>query len=527
MVAQARVPGALDKVSPRSQPMMSLKTKVDTANLEKLQALDKKYFKSKMDDALMELQDQWFTWLDGAEERAAEEKRLKEEEEQEALEELISEGHEIIDEMKHPILCIAWLIDWLTAGEKANIMYAFLAYASQVILKNPISVIGIGEGGSGKTHIQDVALSLIPDEYIMTIKSTTEAALFGYCQEDPYQFDGKIVNIGDMGGKNDHKESMDFKNAIKEMQSDGYMARVKQVKDPETGDFKNQIFELYGKPCLTYTNVPGFDFEDQEKSRSIFYQPRVDNDRAVSKFKQLSRMKNTPTETKLNEYKAKIPDIKKMLIALRARMEFVDIYNPYNSFIEKYLGESKYFKRDVDKYDGILRVITSINGYRRPLVNDGRTLLTTKEDISIFIDLLERYHESITSNLSPGAADLLNELREKANDWDLYEGEISVNDYIHKSSRGLHKKTAQQYFRELNMEGYIKVSYQENRANFYKLQSATDGFNKNEIKLSDADKKVIAFNFGDEVYDVLDTYTPSLEILIDNEDKPFWNDYLP
>jgi hypothetical protein len=524
MVAQARVPGALDKVSPRSQPMMSLKTKVDTANLEKLQALDKKYFKSKMDDALMELQDQWFTWLDGAEERAEDERRQKEEEEQEALEELISEGAEIIDEMKHPILCIAWLIDWLTAGERVNILYAFLAYSSQVILKNPISVIGLGEGGSGKTHIQEVALSLIPDEYVMTIKSTTDAALFGYCDTNPNIFDGKIVNIGDMGGKNDHEEAQQFKNAMKEMQSDGFMARVKR-EIGDDGKWYNKIYELFGYPCLTYTNVPGFDFEDQEKSRSVFFQPRIDNDEAVSIFKQLNRMKGTRTEEILNEWKAKIPDIKKMLITLRARMEYVNIYNPYNTFMKKYLGSSKYFKRDVDKYDGILRVITAINGYRRPLVND--TLLTTKEDIVIFIDLLNRYHESITSNLSPGAADLLQELRDHDNDWDLYETGITVTDYMYKSVTNLGKHSVQTYFGELNAAGYIKVIDKEGRSNVYALQSTSINGIKNEIELSKSDMKVLLFNYGDEALEITQRYDIPLDIFKRNESEPYWNDFLP
>ena len=116
-------------------------------------------------------------------------------------------------------------------------------------------------------------------------------------------------------------------------------------------------------------------------------------------------MKGTPTEALLKVKQAKILDIKKMLIALRRNMEFTNIYNPYNDFMDKYLGQSKYFKRDVDKYDGILRIITAINGYKRETVND--TLLTTKEDIVMFIDILERYHQSITSNLSPGAADIL------------------------------------------------------------------------------------------------------------------------
>jgi hypothetical protein len=515
----------LEKVTPRAPEFIYIKKTLKTINVADLQReAANPHFFNELERALDDILLEFMTWLDGAEDRRAEEQRIKDEEAQEELEELISEGHEIIDEMKQPMLCIAWLIDWLTAGERTNILYCFLAYASQVILKNPISVIGIGEGGSGKTHIQDVALSLLPQEYIMTIKSTTDAALYGYCDTNPYIFDGKIVNIGDMGGKNNHEESQNFKDAMKELQSDGYMARVKREAGAD-GKWENKVYELFGKPCLTYTNVPGFEFEDQEKSRSIFYQPRVDNDEAVAKFKQLSRMKGTPTEEILNEWKAKIPDIQKMVIALRARLEYVHIYNPYDDFMRKYLGQSKYFKRDVDKYDGILRVITAINGYRRPLVNN--TLLTTKQDIEVFIDILERYHDSITSNLAPGAADLLQELKDHDNDWDLYETGITINDYMYKSVSNLHKTTLRRYFSELNTEGYLKVIAKEGQSNVYALQTAGDSTIKSKIELSESDKKVIDFNYGDEAYTILSSYISPLDIYEQQPTKPFWNDFLP
>lgn len=488
--------------------------------------IDIKAFKLKLEMALDSLVVQYMSWLEGAEERREQEKREAEAEAQLEMEMIAAEGDDIIDSMKHPLICIAWMIDWCTAGERLNILYSFLAYASQVVLKNPISVIGIGDGGSGKTHIQDVALSMIPDEYVMTVKSTTDAALFGFCDTDPYIFDGKIVNIGDMGGKNDHEEAQNFKNAMKELQSDGYMSRIKRDPDVLNGGWINKTYELFGNPCITYTNVPGYEFEDQEKSRSIFYQPRTDNDEAVMVFKTLSRMKGTPTADILKREQKKILDIKKMLIALRRNMEFTHIYNPYNDFVRKYLGKSKYFKRDVDKYDGILRIITAINGYRRPLVND--TLLTTKEDIVMFLDILERYHESIRSNLSPGAADILQELNDHAESWDLYESGLTVGDYLYKTTNAPAKKSVQKYFRELNQEGYIKAVGKDGNANIYVLVNASGDSLKDEIELSELDKKILKFNYDyDAAMNILTTHAIPLDIFSTSIPEPVWNDYLP
>lgn len=42
-----------------------------------------------------------------------------------------------------------------------------LLYAGQVVLGSPVSVICLGEASSGKSHIQETALRLIPNHYIV------------------------------------------------------------------------------------------------------------------------------------------------------------------------------------------------------------------------------------------------------------------------------------------------------------------------------------------------------------------------
>ena len=109
-------------------------------------------------------------------------------------------------------------------------MYAFTVYAGQVVLGNPVSVICLGEASSGKSHIQETALMLIPKQYIVNEKKITEAALFNRAKTDEYFYDGKIVNYGDMGGSNDHEFMEETKKLMKELQSDGYL--TKQLSIP-------------------------------------------------------------------------------------------------------------------------------------------------------------------------------------------------------------------------------------------------------------------------------------------------------
>jgi len=83
----------------------------------------------------------------------------QEEDTQRQLDLNIEDAYNVLKLKDQPLIYIGSLVSWLTAGERNNIMLTFLAYASQVVLRNPISVIGLGEGGSGKTHIQDVAMN--------------------------------------------------------------------------------------------------------------------------------------------------------------------------------------------------------------------------------------------------------------------------------------------------------------------------------------------------------------------------------
>lgn len=118
------------------------------------------------------------------------------------------------------------IVEWFTAGERNNILYAFTD-AGQVILKNPVSMICLGEASSGKSHIQETALRLIPERFIVNEKKITEAALFNRAKKDRYFYGDKIVNYGDMGSANDHEFMEESKNLMKELQSDGFL--IKQL----------------------------------------------------------------------------------------------------------------------------------------------------------------------------------------------------------------------------------------------------------------------------------------------------------
>lgn len=514
-----------EKMTINSAEMKFILTTV--SNHSMFEDVDMKSFKHKLEQALDQLIVKYMSWLDGAEERREFERQQAEQERELELEMLASDGEEALEAAEHPIKWVADTINWFTAGERLNILYAWITYCSQIILDNPISVIGIGEAGSGKSHILETAQELLPEEYVLVMKSATEAATYAFAEQDPWFFDKKIVYIGDMGGASDHEEADKFKNLIKEMQTDGQVKRIKQSKNAE-GEWENKWFELYGHPCLTYTNVPGHDFDGQELSRSVMLSPRSDNDRAVAAMKHLYSMKSGPTADNIKYFRDRIPVIRKMVIALRQRMQHTEIINPYHEFMNSFLNNSKFFKRDFDKYNGILRVITAINGYNRELVNG--VLFTTVEDIMLFLELLERYHESITANLSPNAADLIKEMRENADKWDLYDDEVgfTVNDYVARSKYQFAKKSFQQYFSELNASNLIKTVGREGKQNLYVLIDTSFGIDEASIKMSDFDQKMLKYNYDIDCDKLRQLGGSSLPGGLKNvSDPPVWDDLLP
>ena len=454
-------------------------------------------------------------------------------EEERKLRKCLEVAKEQLESCGQPLLYIGSLIEWQTAGERSNILLSFVAYASQVILRNPISVIGLGEGASGKTHIQEVALSLIPDEFIVNEKKITESAMFNRAKEYPYFYDGKIVNYGDLGGFKDQEFIIESKNMLKELQSEGYLNKPLSVPDSEN-NWVTRDLTLYGKPCLTYTSIPNYDFDDQEKSRSIFITPRMDNKDVFNSMKSALELRGI-TYRQMKEFKKESRIVKYMVLHLRQVMEDVKIVNPYVSIIIEFLKESEYFKRDFDKYNGLLKTISALNYYNKTVheINNEKIIYTSLEDVQLFFSLLKPYHDTIQFNISPKASEVLTELRENINDWEVFynnldDGGILTADYHEKSKLHLSKRSIQKYFKELSNEGYIKVVGSKGKnAPIWSLTALEKKKIEELLELSESDKENIIYELGNDTHDIIrdDECLDGLDIFMTYDDLPVpkWN----
>lgn len=464
------------------------------------------------------------------EQEIADKKKAEQEKDTVKLKEAITK----LQSLDYPLIYIGSIVEWFTAGERNNILYAFTVYAGQVVLGSPVSVICLGEASSGKSHIQETALKLIPNHYIVNEKKITEAALFNRAKKDEYFYDGKIVNYGDMGGINDHDFMEESKNLMKELQSDGFLNKPLSIPDGE-GGWDVRDLKLKGRPCLTYTTIPNHNFDEQEMSRSIFITPRMDN-------KEIFNLRNTALEFKhgksykiLKQYENDAELVPYMLLHLKEVFKDIVIINPYVYFVINFLKNSNFYKRDFDKFNGILKTITALNYYNHEIhdIDGERVILTNIADVQQFMSLLKPYRESISANLAPKAVEVLNDIRNNIDDWmEQNDSEalslgITTNQYFALQNLGLSKDSVKKYIYELANKGFLQVTDQSGKSNVYDLTKSEVSYINDDLKhIDDTVHQIICREVGEWVIDIMmeDKFVEDLSIMnFDDEvKKPPW-----
>ena len=464
------------------------------------------------------------------EQEIADKKQAEQEKDTVKLKEAITK----LQSLDYPLIYIGSIVEWFTAGERNNILYAFTVYAGQVVLGSPVSVICLGEASSGKSHIQETALKLIPNHYIVNEKKITEAALFNRAKKDEYFYDGKIVNYGDMGGINDHDFMEESKNLMKELQSDGFLNKPLSIPDGE-GGWDVRDLKLKGRPCLTYTTIPNHNFDEQEMSRSIFITPRMDN-------KEIFNLRNTALEFKhgksykiLKQYESDAELVPYMLLHLNEVFKDIVIINPYVYFVIDFLKNSNFYKRDFDKFNGILKTITALNYYNHEIhdIDGERVILTNIADVQQFMSLLKPYRESISANLAPKAVEVLNDIRNNISDWMEQDDSealnlgITTNQYFSLQNLGLSKDSVKKYIYELANKGFLQVTDQSGKSNVYDLTKSEVSYINDDLKhIDDTVHQIICREVGEWVVDIMmeDKFVDDLSIMnFDDEvKKPPW-----
>ena len=375
---------------------------------------------------------------------------------------------------------------------------------------------------------------LIPTQYIVNEKKITEAALFNRAKTDEYFYDGKIVNYGDMGGSNDHEFMEESKNLMKELQSDGFLNKPLSIPDGE-GGWEVRELKLKGRPCLTYTTVPNHNFDEQEMSRSIFITPRMDNKKIFNLRKSALEFTHGKSYKILKKYEKDVELVPYMLLHLKEVFKDIVIINPYINFVINFLKDSSFYKRDFDKFNGILKTITALNYYNHEVhdIDGEMVILTNLSDVQQFMSILHPYKESISANLSPKAVEILNDIRNNIDDWimEINPEELSLgittNQYFTLQNLGLSKDSVKKYIYELANNGFLQITDHSGKSNVYNLTKSEVAYINDDLKrIDDSIHQIICREVGEWVVDIMmeDKFVEDLSIMnFDSEvKKPPW-----
>ena len=462
------------------------------------------------------------------------EKQYIDEQQRQALE-IRRKSHvakKFMEGLKQPLIYIGSVVDWLTAGERINTLICFCAGCSQIILQEPISIIGYGEASSGKTFIQQTAASLLPEEFLIHEKHVSPAALFNRASLDTKFYDGKIVCYGDMGGQNDRDNMQEAIDLMKELQTDGFLRKPVSVKQGD-GRWGVDELTLEGRPAIWYTTVPSF-IDGQEESRAILYSPRTDNRHIFNKRNRLLTLNHGSTYSKFHEIQQKTQIIQHMVLHLREVMTDYIVIDPYYDVISDLLKDSKFYKRDAFKYMALLDAISAINFYHNKKItldNGQKALVTSKNDVQLFLSLIEPYWFSISQNVKPKSREVYEIIRDNINDWKALKGAdydgyndggfrvgITIKDFFEESDTDIPYNSLRSYFTDLRDAGLLTVVGNEGRANQYDIVPFSYNEDFYELDYSDIISNVEE-ELGKELADIVRNDPVNITLSIKNQHK--------
>ena len=251
-----------------------------------------------------------------------------------------------------PLEMIVAVSHCLGVGSPREIVRAFLGYFQTIAGFKGTNVIAIGSPASGKSFVLETALSMIPDENVH--KGGKSVAYF-FRKYNHQDLTGEIFFIGDLGGEKSNEDTIQLRDLIKELTTDGYVERGVVNKD---NNMEEEEQWVTGYPALSYTTAKEEMVNDQEKSRSVILTPQpVDSGKLMvfdSVMSYHGRYYDDITE---------IMNIRESIKGLvyKFNPDSFDFFNPYMFVVEELIKDNDDFNRKIQEFNAILKLVTILN----------------------------------------------------------------------------------------------------------------------------------------------------------------------
>ena len=246
-------------------------------------------------------------------------------------------------------------------GEETNKLMGYLAAVSRK-LDQPLAVIVQSTSAAGKTALMEAVLAFVPPEERVKYSALTGQALYYLSDAD---LKHKILAIVEEEGA----EKASY--ALKLLQSEGELTIASTGKDPHTGRMVTQEYRVEG-PVMIFLTTTAVDIDDELLNRCLVL--TVDEGREqTAAIHRLQRERETLAGLLRKEARAQI------LARHRAAQRLLRplaVVNPYAEQLT-FLDDRTRTRRDHGKYLALIRTITLLHQYQRPVktvTHDGRAL---------------------------------------------------------------------------------------------------------------------------------------------------------
>lgn len=251
-----------------------------------------------------------------------------------------------------PLQYIVRIFEGYGVNSTLEIFKAYLGYLQTLTGLKGTNVIAIGGQSSGKTHILENPLDCIPDEYVHKGIYTKPAFFTKFAGHD---LTHHIFYMGDLGGVNDDSATIEFRDTIKPLSTDGYAHREYKVDGEPVEE------TIVGYPALSYTTVNEEMINDQEKSRSVILMPPDVDKWLLMIYDSFNEAPASDFELKNSIEKSKNL-VKGFSWFLMNNFQNTELYNPYMFAVQEYLTNIDDFNRKIKEFNGLLKLVTVLNG---------------------------------------------------------------------------------------------------------------------------------------------------------------------
>lgn len=264
-----------------------------------------------------------------------------------------SDENEALNLLRDPNLLERITADMETCGlvgERTNKLTAYLAAVSRKLDK-PLAIIIQSSSAAGKTTIMDAVLELMPEEERIKYSAMTGQSLYYMGDTD---LKHKILAIAEEEGAS--KASY----ALKLLQSEGELTIASTTKD-ENGRMTTDEYQVEG-PVMIFLTTTSVDLDEELVNRALVL--TVDESREQTEaIHALQREAETFDGLRRKLEKQAITKLHQNAQRLLRPLHVVNPYAPQLSF----MSDKTRSRRDHSKYLGLIRAVTLLHQYQRPV----------------------------------------------------------------------------------------------------------------------------------------------------------------